>query len=627
MKANFMEKEFLGINYWASYAGTAMWENWDIQKIEEDFKKLAACKITVLRVFPIWSVFQPLKPLLGHNGVMQELSHGEEFLDERTEEGKAAVSVQAMEKFQAFADLAEKYGFKLIVSLINGWMSGRCFFPESFVGRNVITDPLCVKWETLYVKYFVKRFKNQKNIIAWEAGNECNCLSPVETSEQAYVWASTIADSIRTQDDTRPIISGMHGLGSGAWRIQDQADICDYLTVHPYWMYTQHCRYDPLVSPRTILHSPAEMTLYSDMGGKPCFVEEIGTLGPTVGCDEKVADFVRAAFFNAWAHGSCGIFWWTGFDQLDLYFAPYDWAETERELGIFRCDGTAKPAVNEFYKFGEFLEKIPYKNVPERNRHAICLLDPGCWSDAYGAFMLAKRAGIELEFSNKYEYMRESNFYILPGACGVMRHRFYMDLLEKVKAGATLLITFDNELLVPFNEIVGCKVLRRKQSGGVEFIIDDEKIFVSREFALDLEPITAEVVLRDLEGKPLMTKNAYGKGNVIFFNGALEKYMGTTPGVALSTTGYEKIYTYAKEVAGIKEIVEKQNIQTNLTIHKIDAENYLIIAINNTEEVIQDVLAFNGVEVSKIYYGNIDGNTIKLPSADAVVFEVRIISK
>lgn len=50
----------VGCNYWASYAGTHMWQNWKPEIIEKDFKQLSENGIKVLRVFPLWPEFQPI---------------------------------------------------------------------------------------------------------------------------------------------------------------------------------------------------------------------------------------------------------------------------------------------------------------------------------------------------------------------------------------------------------------------------------------------------------------------------------------------------------------------------------------------------------------------------------------
>ena len=67
---------FVGCNYWASHAGTRMWSNWKQEIIEQDFQKLADANIQVLRIFPLWPDFQPLRMHLPN----KELRLGEEPL-------------------------------------------------------------------------------------------------------------------------------------------------------------------------------------------------------------------------------------------------------------------------------------------------------------------------------------------------------------------------------------------------------------------------------------------------------------------------------------------------------------------------------------------------------------------
>lgn len=66
----------LGCNYWASHAGIYMWRNWDKQVVEQDMKHLQKCGVRVLRVFPLWSDFQPLT--LAKNNGFHEFLHGDQ---------------------------------------------------------------------------------------------------------------------------------------------------------------------------------------------------------------------------------------------------------------------------------------------------------------------------------------------------------------------------------------------------------------------------------------------------------------------------------------------------------------------------------------------------------------------
>ena len=60
----------------------------------------------------------------------------------------------------------------------------------------------------------------------------------------------------------------------------------DMLTTHPYPYFVPHCSKDKFSSMRTLLHATTETKYYSDLGRKPCLVEEIGNLGPMM-CDNE----------------------------------------------------------------------------------------------------------------------------------------------------------------------------------------------------------------------------------------------------------------------------------------------------------------------------------------------------
>ena len=188
-----------------------------------------------------------------------------------------------MQHFADFADLAENYNLRLLVGLVTGWMSGRLFVPPAFEKINVLTDPVAIKWQSRFVRYFVRKLRTHPAILAWDLGNECNVMGTVPSNEAAWVWTAAIVNSIRVEDKSRPIVSGMHSLEprlGAPWRIQDQAELTDVLTTHPYPIFTPHCDNDPVNTIRGCLHATAESRYYADIGGKPCLAEELGTLGP-----------------------------------------------------------------------------------------------------------------------------------------------------------------------------------------------------------------------------------------------------------------------------------------------------------------------------------------------------------
>lgn len=620
----------LGCNYWASHAGTNMWRDWDESIVDNDLKRLKDTGIEAIRVFPLWPDFQQLNWLYGGCGYPVEIAGGERFLDDRDAEDSAGMNKQAMEHFERLCKLADKYGLKMIVALITGWMSGRLYVPRLLEGRDVITDPLAIKYEIKFIECFINRFKKENCIAAWEFGNECNAMGGGDR-EQHWLWSKALSDAARLCDPDRPFYSGMHSLGlDKAWHIEDQGEICDMLTVHPYAVFTPHCDNAPLTSMRTTLHGAAELTMYSGLGGKPCFVEETGSLGTVMGNDEMIGRFAFACMFSAFAQDGRGYFWWCANDQLHLNHAPYDWCDVEKELGILRIDGSVKPVGYAIKRFKEFKDSLPFP-LPKRKVDAVCLLNPGAdpWGMAYASFLLGKQASLNIEFASVERTLPDSDIYIIPSAPkgpNMLRNRIYHPLMERVQNGATLYISYDGATFSPFEEITGCK------SNG-KYITEDNKIDlfgdifeIARNYIVDLTADRAQTVAVDGMGRPAMTLYKKGKGNIIFLNAPLEKYMlQGTDKFAEDKPDYYKFYSYIKQVASVKEKVTKTSKMLAVTEHALGDGTTVVIAVNHSQKNISESFRFNGAKLDRVIYGDVTENKAVIPSQDAVCFTVKDI--
>ena len=534
---------FIGCNYWASHAGMRMWSRWDEDIVSDDLRRLAEYGVDTLRVFPLWSEFQPLRMHYGGGGIPREIRRGEAPLG-YDDVGRAGIDPEMLARFLRFCDLAQARGIRLIVGLLTGWMSGRLFVPEMLQGRDVLTDPLAIEWEIRFVRCMVHRIADHPAVMAWDLGNECNCMGRVDSAEAAYCWTAAISMAIRMEDPRRPIVSGMHGLSpNGYWRMQDQGELLDVLCTHPYPIFTPHCDTDPLNGMKNPMHAPAESLYYGDIGGKPCFAEETGTLGPMEISDTLGADYLRMTLFNLLANDCRGLLWWCGFEQSALDFPPYDWNGVERELGLFYLDKTPKPVLLELKRFSDFLKALPFDRLPARRDRAVCVLTRGqdSWAAAYGAFILAAQAGFSLRFAWADDEIPEGDAYLLPDLEGdaSLARRVMLEILDRVRRGALLYLSLDGAMMSPFSSFTGLRVLSRAhhaQSTAVDF--DGASICVSREFRLQMESVGAQVLARTADGEIAFARNDYGEGQVYTMAFPIEKMIATQPGVVNDTENY-----------------------------------------------------------------------------------------
>ncbi len=636
----------IGCNYWASHAGTHMWRDWQPEVIAIDLKQLSEAGLQVLRCFPLWPDFQPITQLYGGGGHPQEIRHAEEALG--TGNQRSGISSIAIEHFSIFADLAAADGLKLIVGLLTGWMSGRLFVPDALQGRNVLTDPVALMWETRFVREFVRKFKDHPAVLAWDLGNECNCMAPVPNAEAAWAWTSAIANAIRAEDSSRPVVSGMHSLDepdeNGPWRIFHQAELTDVLTTHPYPYFTPHCDHEPINTLRNGLHATAQTRWYSDIGSTSALAEEVGTLGPMFASDRIAADYLRMALFSLWANDGRGLLWWCGYDQNLLTHAPYDWTPIERELGLFRADRSPKPIVAEMTRFRQFLNALPVETLPPRITDAICILTHGQeqWGIAYASFILAKQAGIDITFQYTDQSLKEASLYLLPSVSGgsPFSRRFWVALNEKITNGADVYLSLNDAILSPFKEPFGLEVqTREKRTTPAEFEItlpDGKGTFsyqASSPAKYTLVASGAEILGCETDGNPAFTSHIWGKGRVIFLTVPIEQHLSNTPGgfTGPDAQPFWPIYRWlaANRRPMTSRMVSKDNPLIGITEHLLSDSKRIIVLINYSPTQQKAILGINqGWLVKSSWYGpqpTKDG-AIELDQNDAAVFVVEALN-
>lgn len=635
-KASFFGegKFYTGCNYWASHAGIFMWSDWRPEIVKADFEQMNEYGLKAVRLFPLWNDFQPITNHLSCAGAHVECRMGEEPLPD-TPAGRAGISEEMMKRFKFVADQAAENNIKLLVGLLTGWMSGRLFAPPAIEHLNLHTDPVALMWEVRFVKYFVNEFKDHPAIAAWDLGNECNCMGKVESRAEAWYWTSSIANAIRSVDNSRPVLSGMHSIGlanNKNWNICDQSELCDMLTTHPYPRFTPNCDLDPVNTIKNGLHATAESRYYGDVGNCPCMVEEVGTLAPMI-CNEKTkADYVRTALFSSWAHDCISFLWWCTYDQDHLSRTPYDWNAIERELGLFKNDRKPKEVAHVMKAFSEFLEKVPL--LPKRHTEAVCILSEGQehWDAAYGSFILAKQAGFDIEFQYVSQELKDSDFYMMPSVAGgssMPRHR-WLALLEKIRNGAALYLSLDNALLSGFEETFGLQsVSREKRTAPVEFSlgpIENTVFNCQSSFRLNLVSAGAEVLGAESDGNPLFTVYKYGKGKIYFLTVPVETYIAVTPGVLHKSDAqpYWKIYEHIASEFTTGRVLSKSHPMLGITEHELNKKERIAVLINYSPEKMDSPLGLaSGWKISEVLYGkHPNGNSVSIAPNDAIVLKL-----
>ena len=600
----------LGCNYWASVTGTDMWRDWRPEIIENDLKLLAEHGVKYLRVFPLWRDFQPVKKLYAWRNTFGEYVNAADEMP--LGDNILGMDPVQMEHFRTFAKMAAQNGQKLIVSIVTGWMSGRMFVPPAIEGKNLITDPEVHMWTSRFIRGIVSNFKDIKNIVMWDLGNECNCLSEAPDRYSAYAWTSMVKNCILAEDPTRPISSGMHSLGAetgAVWTIEDQGELCDYLSTHPYPSPTVGGDIEPYNRMRTTMIPTAQSEFYSGISGKPCQIQEQGTFTESIGNREMSAESLRVNVLSAVANGIDGYLWWCGMEHRDLKSAPYRWSMIERELGLFDAEGQLKPVAKMMQKMNELVYSLP--KLKPKKYDAICVLGRmgDKWPAAFSSYALAKQAGLEITFRNCETAVPDADLYLLPAICGwqVTYRETYDELLDRVKnQGKDLYVSFDGGQLTGFEQFFGLRSHGFLNSNAEHrFALNEETFHYHTRTEILLEGAGAEILAENEEGNPVFTKFRYGKGNVYFLGFSPERILWPKADAfdVDKSEAYYKIYQQIGEKILNEKIICSTNPQVSATLRETEDGEYLVFAVNYSDRAQKFTYTLNDDWKLKTIYG------------------------
>lgn len=573
----------LGVNYWASHAATQMWRNWQPEEVERDFKVLAEHGMTLLRVFPTWNDFQPIYEIRKAGGNETRTCETRMFESEEhcpdTPAGFAGVDETMMERFEAFCDLAEKYGLKLIPCILTGQMTARLFISRALEMLDLYTDPVALKWEARFVDYFVRRMKHHPAIFAWESGNETNCLGHIKNPEHAEAWLRYIHSVFRLADPDRPLI-GINGLNitaaEGAWVSSINARLSDFVTVHPYNMWNK-AGIEEFNGIRNMFYCAAQCSGLEQITGTPAFVEETGLWRPMAVSLEGLACYQRGLLWNLWSANCRGMLWWCAFDQEAFDIAPYDWSWPGLEHGVFSSARVPHPGAGKIAAFGAFVKNLEFPALPKAKPDALFLAADR--DLLHSSYILARQAGIIPEFQSPEDGLREASVYFLPSARSraLLTTRRWEALLEKVRGGATLFLAWDDTYLTRLNEVCGVEVIsRRETQGTMTYEFDGFSLTLPRLVRVVFRSRGAEVLAHDAEGNPCFFRNRYGKGTVYTLGFPLERLLYNTAGLYDSDAW--KIYA---EVCPKKQLAASGSPFVTGSEHYFDDRKAAVLLVNN----------------------------------------------
>ena len=350
----------VGVNYWPASSAMRWWRRFDASEVKRDFARIREAGGDLVRLFLLWEDFQP-RP--------------------------TSVSDRSLAHLVTVAEMARRHALRIMPTLFVGHMSGANFVPEWALGgaappgrfrviandrvveramRNWYVDPLVFEAQALLARECAAALAGHPALWGWDLGNEnSNCCAP-PTSDDGVRWLDRMASAIRSVDAACGITLGLHmedleddrRIGPA-----EAASVCDVLCMHGYPIYTAWCRSptDP-----ELVAFLTEVTRW--LGGKDVLFAEFGAAtrngdpgaptpsgaptpaergpSPLLGEDEA-ARYTERAFARLHAAGALGGLVWcySDYDRAIWSEPPLDRAPHERHFGLWRADGTPKPAV------------------------------------------------------------------------------------------------------------------------------------------------------------------------------------------------------------------------------------------------------------------------------------------
>ena len=333
----------------------AWWPGFDRSEVAEDFAKIAGSGMDSVRLFLRWEDFQPAPD---------------------------AVDRQMLQRLVAVADAAGEAGLSIVPTLFTGHMSGVNWIPRWALGgtdgdarfrvvsqghvvdeglRNWYGDHDVLRAQGLMAGEAAAALAGHDAMWAWDLGNEnSNCVMPPDRV-QGERWLEQMTSAIRGADGSARITIGLHmedleedrRLGP-----REAADACDFLTMHGYPIYARWARGGtdealvPFLARVTRWLGGGADVLFSEFGlptfreGDRAGADARTTSAPPLIEETEAAEYAWRVLSGLRDAGATGAMLWcySDYDPATFEHPPLDVAIHERSFGLWRADGTPKPA-------------------------------------------------------------------------------------------------------------------------------------------------------------------------------------------------------------------------------------------------------------------------------------------
>jgi endo-1,4-beta-mannosidase len=580
-----LSRVWVGANFWSRVGGPLMWRTFDEQVVRSELHVLMSHGLNVTRSFLYWPDFMPEPDRLA-----------EPFI----------------ERYARFLDLHLAANMTTIPTFIVGQMSGENWDVPWRYGRDLYADGWMLAQQAFYLREIASRFKDHPSVCAWLISNEMPVYGGDDApAENVRSWAQLMVQAIRAGGATQPV-----SLGDGAWgvevtgvdngfRLRDLARTVDFVGPHCY----------PMEDDAVRQHLTAAFNCELSHVGLPVVLEEFGVSSDHAS-DTAAADYYRQVLNSTLLAGAVG---WLAWNNTDFELAaqdPYRHHPFELHFGITRADGSPKLALLELERFHRTLEQIDFAGC-DRAPTEVAVVVPSYFDTDYPfiapsqrplirgillqAYVAAREAGLPPALVRELDGVPPAQLILLPST-QALTGPTWAELEARAAAGSTVYCSYFSGGVKlrrgpwhsHFNEFFG---VEHKLRYGLVDAVEDEAVTWTFETGLgDLAPGTtlsfrvagnphgraylpvipgdAQVVARDVHGRPALLVREVGSGRIVLSTYPTEYFASARAGANPEDT--HRLYGALAILAGIDRAVvsSRPDVLVDSLVHR-DGSRYV----------------------------------------------------
>ena len=356
-----MAKFLTGVNYWPRTSAMSMWTDFDRGEIDEDFARIRALGLDVVRFFLFWEAFQP-RP---------------DTIDRAT-----------LDKLTWVMERIAVHGLQAMPTFFIGHMSGMNWLPDWTLDRTrpafrfqTISNGTEVPYgigdmyagelldaQRFQVRIVGRHLRGHPAILAWDLGNEFSNLCFPRSAADSAEWSRALTDDLLAESGIG-VTGGAQGediVRDCVLRLSSMAAPWAFATMHGYPVYSRFARdrADTEVVPFLAALTESfthKRVLFSEFGNPTLPAGSTVSPWPFEALPEaEMALYAAVVLDKLHARGALGGFWWCWADYRPdpPDRPPFNRMPHETSFGIVRQDGSYKPVAHALSTFAREAREI-----------------------------------------------------------------------------------------------------------------------------------------------------------------------------------------------------------------------------------------------------------------------------